>query len=213
MGIIIIAFISCEEIEEDEEIIVDNCPLVNDSTFYVERIYSSRKHEVSNSELKTINNLFARNDLTLNNLRVYKLQSDDYLGFKLVRCDQFYDGLLLITEPVAFHFNNSGNLDRISGDMIDSLNIDTIPNISAESTGVTLYKCITRDPDSPQVLMKKSTCFEAELGIFDINAGWGYRDKNFVLVWKVEPRNAESPQVIINAKTDSLIRYYNGLFH
>ena len=61
------------------------------------------------------------------------------------------------------------------------------------------------------MLINKSTCFEAELGIFDINAGWSYRDKNFVLVWKVEPRNAESPQVIINAKTDSLIRYYNGI--
>jgi len=210
-GIIFLAFISCEQIEEDEEIIVDNCPLANDSTFYVERIYSSRKHEASNSELKTINNLFTKNDLTLNNLRVYKLQSDDYLGFKLVRCDQFYDGLLLITEPVTFHFNNGGYLNYISGDMIDSLNIDTIPNISAESTGVTLYKCITCDLNSPQVLINKSTCFEAELGIFDINAGWSYRDKDFVLVWKVEPRNAESPQVIINAKTDSLIRYYNGI--
>lgn len=211
MGIIIIALISCEEIEEDEEIFVDNCPLVNDSTFFVERIYSSRTHKVSNSELKTINNLFAKNDLTLNNLRVYKLQTG--LGFNLVRCDQFYDGLLLITEPVTFHFNNGGNLDRISGDMIDSINIDTIPNITAESTGVMLYKCITRDLNSPQVLINKSTCFEAELGIFDINAGWGYRDKDFVLVWKVEPRNAESPQVIINAKNDSLIIYYNGIFH
>jgi len=210
MGIIIIALISCEEIEEDRKIIVDNCPLVNDSTFYVERVYSSRAHEVSNSELKTINNLFARNDLTLNNLRVYKLQTE--LGFNLVRCDQFYDGLLLITEPVAFQFNNSGYLNYISGDIIDSINIDTIPNISAESTGVILYKCITSDLNSPRVLMQKSTCFEAELGIFDINAGVSFTDKDFVLVWKVEPRNAESPQVIINAKNDSLIRYYNGIY-
>ncbi|MCK4699785.1 MAG: hypothetical protein KAT38_05610 [Bacteroidales bacterium] len=209
-GIIFIAFISCEEIEEDERVFVDNCPLVNDSTFFVERIYSSRTHKVSNSELKTINNLFARNDLTLNNLRVYKLQTG--LGFNLVRCDQFYGGLLLITEPVAFQFNNGGYLNYISGDIIDSINIDTIPNISAESTGVILYKCITSDLNAPRVLMQKSTCFEAELGIFDINAGVGYTDKNFVLVWKVEPRNAESPQVIINAKTDSLIRYYNGIY-
>jgi len=211
IGIIIITLISCEEIEEDEEIIVDNCPLVNDSTFFVERINSSRTHKVSNSELKTTNNLFAWNDLTLNNLRVNKLQT--YLEFSVVRCDQFWDGLLLITEPVTFNFNNGGDLNYISGDIIDSINIDTIPNISAESTGVILYKCITSDLNAPRVLMHKSTCFEAELGIFDINAGVGYTDKNFVLVWKVEPRNAESPQVIINAKTDSLIRYYNGIFH
>jgi len=211
-GIIFLALLSCEQIEEDEEIFVDNCPLVNDSTFYVERIYSSLTHKVSSDDLNTINYLFAKNNITLNNLRVYKLQTDE-LGHYHVRCDQFYDGLLLITEPVIFHFTNGGYLNYISGDMIDSLNIDTIPNISAESTGVTLYKCITRDLNSPQVLIKKSTCFEAELGIFDINAGWGYRDKDFVLVWKVEPRNAESPQVIINAKTDSLIRYYNGIFH
>ncbi len=213
-GFIFIALLSCEQIEEDEEIFVDNCPLVNDSTFYVERIYSSRTHKVSNSELKTINNLFAWNDLTLNNLRVYKLQTVE-LGYYLVRCDQFYDGLLLITEPVAFHFNNGVYLNYISGDMIDSLNIDTIPNVSVESTGVILYKCITSDLNSPRVLMEKSTCFEAELGIFDINAGVSYTDKDFVLVWKVEPRNAESPQLIINAKTDSLIRYYSGvgIFH
>lgn len=210
-GIIFIALLSCEQIEEDEEIIVDNCPLVNDSTFFVERIYSSRTHKVSNSDLKTINYLFSKNDITLNNLRVYKLQTVE-LGYYLVRCDQFYDGLLLITEPVTFHFIN-GYLNYISGDMIDSINIDTIPNISAESTGVTLYKCITRDLNSPRVLMRKSTCFEAELGIFDINAGWSYSDKDFVLVWKVEPRNAESPQVIINAKNDSLLRYYNGIYH
>ena len=209
-GIIFLTLISCEQIEEDEKIFVDNCPLVNDSTFYVERIYSSRTHKVSNSELKTINNLFSRNDLTLNNLRVYKLQT--YLGFSVVRCDQFYDGLLLITEPVTFNFDNGGYLNYISGDMIDSINIDTIPNISAESTGVILYKCITSDLNAPRVLMHKSTCFEAELGIFDINAGVGYTDNNFVLVWKVEPRNAESPQVIINAKNDSLIRYYNGIY-
>ena len=209
-GIIFIVLLSCEQIEEDEEIILDNCPLVNDSTFFVERINSSRTHKVSNSELKTINNLFAWNDLTLCNLRIYRLQTVE-LGYYLVRCDQFYDGLLLITEPVAFHFNN-GYLRYISGDIIDSLNIDTIPNISAESTGVTLYKCITSDPKAPRVLINKSTCFEAELGIFDINAGWGYKDKDFILVWKVEPRNAESPQVIINAKNDSLIRYYNGIY-
>lgn len=210
IGIISIAFLSCEQIEEDEEIIVDNCPLVNDSTFYVERIYSSRTHKVSNGDLKTINYLFAKNNITLNNLRVYKLQTDE-LGYYHVRCDQYYDGLPLITEPVIFHFNNGGNLDCISGDMIDSINVDTIPDITAESTGVMLYKCITSDPASSQVLMNKSTCFESELGIFDINAGVSYTDKNFVLVWKVESRNAESPQVIINAKNDSLIRYYNGV--
>jgi len=212
IGFIFIAFLSCEQIEEDEEIFVDNCPLVNDSTFYVERIYSSRKHKVSNGDLKTINYLFAKNNITLNNLRVYKLQTDE-LGYYHVRCDQYYDGLPLFTEAVIFHFKNGGYLYYISGDMIDSINIDTIPDISAESTGVILYKCITSDPDSPQVLLKKSTCFEAELGIFDINAGVSYTDKNFVLVWKVEPRNAESPHLIINAKTDSLIRYYNGIIH
>jgi|GEM_PF-2046769 len=212
IGIISIAFLSCEQIEEDEEIFVDNCPLVNDSTFYVERIYSSRTHKVSNGDLKTINYLFAKNNITLNNLRVYKLQTDE-LGYYHVRCDQYYDGLPLFTEAVIFHFENGGYLYYISGDMIDSINIDTIPDISAESTGVILYKCITSDSDSHQVLMKKSTCFEAELGIFDINAGVSYTDKNFVLAWKVEPRNAESPHLIINAKTDSLIRYYNGVFH
>jgi len=210
IGIISIAFLSCEQIEEDEEIIVDNCPLVNDSTFYVERIYSSRTHKVSNGDLKTINNLFAKNNITLDNLRVYKLQTDE-LGYYHVRCDQYYDGLPLFTEAVIFHFNNGGYLYYISGDMIDSINVDTIPDITAESTGVMLYKCITSDPASSQVLMNKSTCFESELGIFDINAGVSYTDKNFVLVWKVESRNAESPQVIINAKNDSLIRYYNGV--
>ena len=211
-GIIFLALLSCEQIEEDKEIFVDNCPLVNDSTFFVDRIYSSRAHKVSNGDLKIINNLFAWNDLTLYNLRAYKLQTVE-VGYYLVRCDQFYDGLLLITEPVAFHFNNGVYLNYISGDKIDSINIDTVPVFSAESTGVILYKCITSDLKSPQVLMEKSTCFEAELGIFDINAGVSYTDKDFVLVWKVEPRNAESPQVIINAKTDSLIRYYNGIFH
>ena len=149
--------------------------------------------------------------ITLNNFRAYKLQTDE-LGNYHVRCDQYYNDLQLITEQVIFHFNG-GNLDCISGDKIDSLNIDTIPNISVESTGVILYKCITSDPDSPRVLMKKSTCFEAELGIFDTNSGVSYTDKDFVLVWKVNSRDAESPQVIINAKTDSLIRYYNGIFH
>lgn len=211
-GIFFIALLSCEQIEKDEEIIVDNCPLVNDSTFFVERIYSSRTHKVSNSDLKTINYLFSKNDITLNNLRVYKLQTDE-LGHYIVRCDQYYNGLPLFTEAVIFHFENGGYLSYMSGDMIDSINIDTIPNISAESTGVTLYNCITRDLNSPRVLMRKSTCFEAELGIFDIHAGWGYRDKDFVLVWKVEPRNAESPQVFINAKNDSLLRYYNGIYH
>jgi len=208
---IFIAFLSCEPIEEDEEIIVDNCPLVNDTSFYVERIYSSRTHKVSDDDLKTINNLFAKNNITLDNFRAYKLQTDE-LGHYHVRCDQFYNGLQLFTEQVIFHFDGGGNFDCISGDKIDSINIDTIPKITAESTGVLVYKCITGDPFSSRVLMDKSTCFEAELGISDINAGVSYTDKNFVLVWKVVSRNAESPQLIINAKTDSLISYWNGLY-
>lgn len=175
-------------------------------------INNPQEQLISDSAFAIVKSLFQKNNLSLSNLQVYRLLILD--GFSYVRCYQFYQGYELYTNDVVFVFDKQGLFNSRSGDLVININIDTKPNLNADIAGNLFYREIENDPwykDSVNYFLHQG--FNAELGIYDLNAGSGNAQKHFVPAWKMTITDNEFPYPIAYIRADSLslIYYTNGL--
>lgn len=204
---LLVMFISCTK---------QNSPTQNDKegivAVKINRTYHSQTPLVSDSEFVIVQDLFQKNNLSLSNLQVYRLQTDN-LDRHHVRCYQFYGNLEYFTNEVIFHFNNQDIYYFLSGDLITNISLDTIPKVTATDAGTLFYGEIASDSwykDSLSSFQRQG--LDAELGIYDLNAGISYTPTNFVLAWKMTVANGRDyPVGYVRADSLSLIYYFNGV--
>lgn len=208
MVMLIVILISCNKQNTPTE-----TDKKGDEIIQTNRIYHSQVPLISDSALAIVQGLFQKNKLSLSNLQVDTL-IDDNLGNHHVRCFQFYQNLEIFTGDVTFHFNNKDIYYTLSGELITGIAIDTIPKVSMGDIGNLFYNEIANDPDKKDSLSSfLSQGFNAELGIYGLNAGNSYAPRNFVLAWKMTVANGlEYPFAYIRADYSFyLIDYDNGV--
>jgi len=174
------------------------------------RIYPSFEPLVTDSEYTIVKRLFSKNNLSLSNLKVYRLR--EQTGYH-VRCYQYYDSLEVFSNDVVFSFNLNEIFTFLGGKLIDNINIDFLPKIPMEDASNLFYKEISTDEYQKDSLVAYINYgFNAELGIYDLNAGKSYDQENFVLAWRLTiNNNSKYPYAYFRADVLELIYYSNGV--
>ena len=203
--IVMTTFISCKK-----NTLTANGDLENE-VVKTSRIYNTQTPLVSASEWGSVQGLFQKNNLSLSNLQVYELQTSD--GFHYVRCYQFFQGLELFTNDVVFVFDRDDNYSSLGGELITNISIDAVVRTTMYDASTMFFGKIVQDyayHDSLDSFRYRG--FNAELGIYDLNAGIGATQKHFVPVWKITAANGlRYPIGYIRADSLHLIYYFNGI--
>lgn len=198
---ILIIVTACDTTENDKEVV---------AIVKTNRIYPSLQPTVSDSEFTIVKRLFSRNTLSLSNLKVYRLQEQK--GYH-VRCFQYYNSLELFTNDVVFNFDANENYTFLGGELINSIDTDFLPQVPMEEASNLFYNKINSDwyqKDSLDSYLEHG--FNAELGIFDLNFGQSYAQKNFVLAWRLTiDKKSDYPKAYVRADLLQLIYYSNGV--
>lgn len=183
------------------------------------RIYPTLISTVSDSEFTIVKSLFAKNNLSLDNLKVYRLLRNK--GYH-VRCYQYYNFsssfwgnnlLELFTNEMVFNFDTSYNFYSRGGDLINKIGIDVIPKVPKEEASNLFYNEINTDgQQKDSIASYYQEGFNAELGIYDLNVGQSYAQHNFVLCWRITiANNFNYPQAYVRADSLKLLYYWNGI--
>jgi hypothetical protein len=206
MVILIIILLSCKKQSTPTETNSKGNEII-----HINRLYHTHAPLISDSEFVIVQVLFQKNNLSLSNLQVYKLLTNN--SYHFVRCYQFIYGLELFTNDVVFVFDGHDNYNSLGGELITSIALDTIPMVTTNDAGTLFFNEIKSDPwykDSLESFLNYG--FNAELGIYDMNTGTSYAPLHFVLVWKLTVTNGmEYPVGFIRADSLHLIYYFNGI--
>jgi hypothetical protein len=181
------------------------------------RIYPSLIPTVCDSEFTIVKSLFSKNNLSLSNLKIYRLL--EHKGYH-VRCYQYYSTfnfryslLELFRNDVVFNFDTNHNFYSLGGELINEVQINFRPKVTiAEASNLFYYELKNDWWYKDSVVAYSNDGFNAELGIYDLNAGFSYAEHNFVLAWRLTTNNGfKYPRAYIRADSLELINYSNGI--
>lgn len=180
----------------------------DDSEFFYQMVQGKPKdHLVTDLELNTIESLFNSNNLNIDNLLFYKLQTDKS-GMYHAKCYQYVNNLKLFSNDLIFHFDSEGNYTTLSGDPISEIYIGKEPSMKICEVIIIFLDNIKSIPFNNTLI---SDGFLCELGYYDINGGTGNAVKNFQLAWRINPSNKVFPYAIINDYEKKLIYFDDGI--
>ncbi len=140
---------------------------------------------LSEPELNTIKSLFDQNHIDYNNYQFFKLKVDE-LGYHQLRCHQLAENSN--SDRMVSNYDKNYYYHFLSRNLIDFINLNK-----------RLLRSQSEDEDNWLIeLDEKDFCFnideeiflaclELEFGYYDLNAGKGYMDEAYTLVWLVEP--------------------------
>ena len=184
-----------------------------------DRVYSSTIPAVNDSEFEIVKSLFNKYKISLSNLKVTRLVNENNNVY-IVHCAQYYipSGTLnfmleYFSNDIVFSFNENIDQYTVIGELIDNLNIKIYPKVTMEAASNLFYSEIKNDWYNKDLLSAYSKGgFNAELGIYDLNAGRSYVEHNFVLAWRLTTNNGYTyPLAYIRADYLELITYSNGV--
>jgi Zn-dependent metalloprotease len=177
----------------------------NENSFCVNIIRNSPAITIlSESEMNVIKYLFNRNQLDYTKYQFTRFQEDD-LGNRHVRCYQFANNLIIFTSDAIFHFDKNNNYYSLSGDLINTINLNTTSSMKHDDVIRKYIDIVEHDEDIIE------GCFDVEFGYYDLNASISYVNENFTKSWKIKPTNREYPCAYINDENSETIYYDNGI--
>lgn len=189
-----------------------SCNLEKIETQYcTNRLHSSPKISlVSSADLDSIRVLFDRNQIDYSAYQYFRYEHDR-LGTYHVRCYQFNQSLKLFSEDLIFHFNNSKNFYYLSGNLITTTGLDTIPTRSTNKIAGIFLESISKDSFNSGDKTILNGCFDLEFGYYNLNAGTGVTTPNFTKAWWVKPAGKDYPFAYIDDVRGTVIYYDNGI--
>ena len=173
----------------------------------VTRVNTNITHEISAGELVLVKQIFEKNKLDIHGLQFTWFKADDesqpQATYEIhISAKQFYSDLPIFLGGITYHFNKStGILDSISGKRVTDLNISTTPRVSiheaAKKSGVA------------------SALLNGELGVYSIDPTPADLNSDFqyMLAWKITPRDSEYPVAFVDATTGKVLYYFNGIIN
>ncbi len=173
---------------------------------------NSMEHLVPYNYIERIERLFNNNDMTIpENIRFYRLEYSESSVWH-VKCIQFWKEFQLFNKEVVYLFDCNDIFMSIDGELIENINIDTIPEVSNKVIGRKFYNRMKNDSIycshyQGKIEEYRENCYRTELGIWEMNSG----QKDFVLVWQITPSDSITfPIAYYNSSTGYLIYYGNG---
>ena len=183
----------------------------NENFYCVNTIKNSQTNTtLSKSEMDVVKYLFNRNQLDYTKYQFYSFQEDE-LGYHHIRCFQFANNLLVFTSDVIFHFDKNDNYYFLSGDLINTINLNTKPSMKQDNVVEKFVNEIKQDGYYVENIEIISDCFDLDFGYYDLNAGISYVDAKFTKAWKINLTNKKYPFAYINDENSELIYYDNGI--
>lgn len=178
-------------------------------------------HVINPSDVSTVNSLFSSNGIDNSKFRYYRYLHDTlqtlyppYTKYdqKTVRVDQYVNGVRLFTGDLVYNFLNN-NLNYRGGDLTNGTSLDTVPKLTlAQIRKMFLDNIEQFDHASSKF---KDSCFKAEFGYYNLNAGISYAQEVLVKAWRVTLKNSvfpsEYPVAFYQDSNGKLIYYDNGM--
>lgn len=177
-------------------------------------------HAVNNINIPIIDGLFLSNSINNSKFRYFFYSNDSvqtyfppYTKFddKIIRIKEFTNGLEIFNGEILFQFkNNIFNFQ--SGNPTSGTTLNTTPQLTVGQVRTLFSGHIEQfDHNGNQY---KDSCFSAQFGYFNLNAGTNTSTENLVKAWKVTLKNkiypSEYPVAYYQDNAGSLIYYDNG---
>jgi len=185
--------------------------------------------DLSKSEMDVVKYLFKRNKLNYNKYQFTRFQKDE-LGYHHIRCFQFVNGLMVFTSDVIFHFDQNDNYYYLSGDLINTINLNTRQSMIQDEVAEMFINIVKHDEIYLEYLeflveiakVDKTVeviriediiegCFDFEFGYYDLNAGSSYTYEKYTKAWKIKSSKYDYPFAYINDNNSEIIYYNNGI--
>jgi hypothetical protein len=169
---------------------------------------------LSNSDYNLISSLFIANGINRPNFRYTRTYRDSvqtYNGtydFRNVYIIQYTNGLPIFTESLNYLFKN-GRFNSYAGNLTNGSSLNTTPALSLGQLRKLFIDDIELfDHNGSQY---KDSCFKAEFGYFNLNAGTGNAAENLVKAWHLTPKSNSYPEAYYEDGSGKRIYYFNGI--
>lgn len=167
----------------------------------VKLIQTDTTHTITDEELITVKRLFEYNDISLNNLQVYRMVICTKNHFH-VSCRQFYNDLPVFFEDIGFTFSPDSQLFDQPNERITELDISLIPEISEFDAAKNVHDHVD--------FLSSAKFYFAELGIYD-----DYNDSDetcYTLVWNIRTDStSQYPFAMVDAINNKILAYDSGI--
>ena len=178
-------------------------------------------YTINNSNIPIINSLFLNNGIDNSKYRYHYFYEDSIQTYyppyskndsKSVRVTQFTNGFEIFPDDIVFVFTNN-LLSYRNGNETKGTTLRTIPNLTVRQIRTLFLGHIELyDHKGNQY---KDSCFCAEFGYFNLNAGTNTSTENLVKSWKITLKNSiypsEYPIAYYQDDDGKLIVYDNGI--
>lgn len=177
-------------------------------------------HAIAADEVAIADQLFQNNGIPNANLRYFQYTQDTlqtlsppYSRFeeKNIRVDQYLNGMRIFTGDLIFHFIE-GRLTFQGGQVTGGTNLDAKASLSTGQVRTLFLNSIDQVDHARE--QYADSCFKAEFGYFNLNAGTSYAPEKLVKAWRVTTKNsvplAEYP-IAYYEDNGKLISYDNGI--
>ena len=194
-----------------------NATLSEDSGCIERILIPVTAHSINSVEIPTVNNLFINNGIDNSKFRYYKYIHDTLLTLyspyakydqKTVRFDQYTNGVKLFTGDLVYNFL-SNSFNSKGGNITNGTSLNT----SAQLTLGRLRKLFVDDIElfDHNGKQYKDSCFNAEFGYYNLNAGTGNTSENLVKAWHLTPKFNSYPEAYYQDIAGKIIYYFNGI--
>lgn len=135
-------------------------------------------------------------------------KKSDFLGGKHFSYQQLYFGVPIFAGVLKTHFDASGNLRAVNGNIIPEINVNPQPSIKSQAAAATALNKIAKDRGSETSLSVRST----NLFVYRTGLAQGVAGENH-LVWQVEVGNGSNVRefVYIDAHTGKFVDQITGV--
>jgi len=180
-------------------------------------IPASSQGTLTNADYNLILTLFSSNGISNPNFRFtrtyYRDSVQTYNGihnFRNVIIIQYTNGLPIFRESLNYSFRN-GIFESYSGQLTNGTSLNTISTLSLGQ----LRKLFIDDIElfDHKGKQYKDSCFKAEFGYFNLNAGTGNTSENLVKAWHLTPNFYSYPEAYYRDDTGERIYYFNGIVY
>jgi hypothetical protein len=173
------------------------------------------------ADVATVNNLFRNSGIDNTKFRYYRYTHDTFQTLyppyvrydqKTIRVDQYTNGLRIFTgDFIYIFFENSVHYK--GGNLTNGTSLNMIPKLTLSQLRKMFLENIERfDHTSAKY---KDSCFKAEFGYYNLNAGISYAQEVLVKAWRVTLKNSiypsEYPIAFYEDNDGKLIYYDNGI--
>jgi hypothetical protein len=169
---------------------------------------------LSDSDYNLVTSLFISNGIASPDFRYTRTYHDSaktYNGtydLRNVYIIQYTNGLPVFPESLNYLFKN-GVFDNVSGRLTNGTNLNTVPALALGQLRKLFRDDIEQFDHTGNQF--KDSCFNAEFGYFNLNAGTANNSENLVKAWHLTPKYNSYPEAYYQDNNGQRIYYFNGM--